>query len=174
LRFPDGTVHGILHPRVAHDLFTQVDSNQPNLVSWLSTTRGQGMFEGRKLPIIGGVLIDTSARNTTDPLNSFVPFTGANWDASWETTSTANPWTDTTTDVGGYLCQFYVPGAWANIDLANATPSLILQPFGSGGAPMDSLKRFMTLGIKGYQTAIPLQMSTRAIFMACAATTTTS
>jgi len=174
LRFSDGTVHGILHPRVSHDLFTQIDANQPNLVDWLQTTRGQGMFEGRRLPIIGGVMLDTSARNTTDPLQSHGPYTGANWHVSWENSAlNNNPFTAATTtlDTGGYLNLFFVPGAFANIDLASATPSLIMQPFGSSGAVSDSLKRFMSVGIKGFQTAIPTLMSTRSIFMAAAATT---
>ena len=51
-RFQDGTVHGIIHPRAAHDLFTVVTSTQPNLVDWLHTTRGQGMFEKGRVPVI--------------------------------------------------------------------------------------------------------------------------
>jgi hypothetical protein len=174
LRYSDGTVHGIIHPRVAHDLFTQIDANQPDLVDWLQTTRGQGMFEARRVPVIGGVMLDTSARNTTDPKNSHNTYQGYTWDTDWENSAlNNNPFevSLTANDTGGYVNWFFVPGAFATIDLASATPSLILQPFGSSGAVSDSLKRFMTIGIKGYQTAIPTLMSTRSIAMAAAATT---
>ena len=171
LRYPDGNVHGIIHPKVKKDLFTQIDSNQPNLVDWLQTSRGQGMFEGGKLPVIDNVLIDKSARNTTNPLNSHLAFTNATWNAAWDPLSPSNnPWAVSATGQG-FMSYFFVPGAFSNIDLANSTPTLIIQPFGSGGATGDALKRFMTVGIRGYNTAIAQLMSTRAIFMATATTT---
>ena len=158
--YPDGTYKGILHPRVKHDLFTYVSSSQPNLVDWIQTSRGQGMYESGKIPVIGGVAIEISAFNTTDPYDSNTTFDSAS--ATFAATA-GNPFGAGET---GYLNLFFAPGAYSNIDLANATPSLIIQPFGSGGATGDPLKTRMTIGIKGYQTCIPHNVDRRMVVMA--------
>lgn len=160
--YPDGYYRGIIHPRVKHDLFTYVNANQPNLVNWIQTTRGQGMFEGGKIPVLNNVAIETSAFDTTDPFNSHAPFDQTNIPAAMGSVGLD---TDVTT---GYMNLFFAPGAFSNLDLANATPSLIIQPFGSGGATGDPLKRAMTIGIKGYQTWVTHQTDKRFAMMASA------
>lgn len=164
--YPDGTYKGIIHPNNAHDLFTDVDSGTYgyNMVQWLQTSRGQGMFEANKIPVLHGVSLETSAYDTTDPYNSHAAWVDDNTDLTNQPFGagvTGNP--------TGYVCMFFAPGAWSNLSLANATPSIIIQPFGSAGTE-DSLKRKMTVGIKGYQTCIPQDMARRALFIAAGST----
>jgi len=170
--FPDGTYKCIMHPRVRHDLFNNPSSaTAPNLINWLTTTRGQGMYEAGKIPVLDNVAIDFSAHNTTDPYNSHAAFGGVDsWPDELDTAGGALHGFATDAVDQGYLTLFIAPGAYANVDLANATPSLIVQPFGSGG-PADSLKREMTIGVKGVQTCVPQDVHRRLAVMATGAST---
>lgn len=163
--FPDGNYRGILHPYAKHDLLTNAASASHSLVDWMQTTRGQGMFEGGRIPVLNNVAIETSAFDTTNPWDSHAAFDQATFPTQMAASGFAS-------GVSGYMSLFFAPGAFSTFDLANATPSLILQPFGSGGATGDPLKRAMTIGIKGFQTWIPHQMDRRMKLMATATSLT--
>lgn len=163
--FPDGYYHGIVHPYVKHDLMTNAAAASHALVDWVQTSRGQGMYEGGKVPVLNNVMLETSAFDTTDPYNSHAAFSQSGWPGGLGASGF-------NTGASGYLSLFFAPGAFSTLDLANATPSLILQPFGSGGATGDPLKRAMTIGIKGYQTWVPHQVNRRLQIMATATSLT--
>lgn len=164
-RYPDGYWRGVIHPRAKQDLFTFISSTQPDLVDWTNTTRGQGMFEKGRVPVINDVAIETSAFSTTNPFSSHAAFAGSSWPSEMDTAGLA-------AGVSGYISWFFGPGAFANLDLANATPSLIIQPFGSSGAINDPFKRAMSVGVKGYEAFLALDMARRCIMMATATSTT--
>lgn len=168
--FPDGNYRGIIHPNVRHDLFVDAAAASYSLIDWLQTSRGQGMYSGVKIPVIHEIALNISAFDTTDPYFGHTAFDG---DRSYAAYGVNGDEPFPTAGTHGYMSLFFAPGAFANLSLANATPSLIIQPFGSGGTK-DPLKREMTIGIKGYQTCILQDMAKRCVLMSTASSLATS
>ena len=151
MAFPDGFWPAIFAPRQIYHLFTNaagVAATEVNLTQWLQTQKGQIKFEMAEVGTIGRLKVMTST-------SSVKKYAGA--------TNTAA--------IGGsgyaanclYNAFVIAPGAYAVVDMEGNPPSIIIQPFGSGGATGDPTKKVMSIGMKAYFTAIPMDTTNRLV-----------
>ena len=142
--FPDGTYACILAPPQVYDLFTDQGGTalgKVKLTDWLNTTRGQDKYERAVIGTMSRLKIMVSTES--------VP--------KYYATAAANGFAASASGYGGSVIA---PGAYAVIDLENARPSIIIQPFGSAGT-LDPTKKKMTVGMKGYFTAVNMDTGNR-------------
>lgn len=140
--FPDGTYATILAPQQIYDLFTDqggTGAGNVKLSDWLATSQGQMKYERAVLGTI-------SRMKTMVSTESVVKF-GAG----------VGPMSAGSSGFGGMVIA---PGAYGVVDLQNARPSIIIQPFGSAGTA-DPTKKKMTVGMKGYYTSVPMDTGNR-------------
>ena len=120
--FPDGTYRGVFHPRQMYDLFTNAADitgyGSINFPSWLSTTSGQNKFERAVVGTMGRIMLETSS-------TSVQAVTGAS--------AVSGSLGMSNSSQSGYNAYVIAPGAYAVVDLQNAPPSIVIQPFGSAG-----------------------------------------
>lgn len=140
--YPDGTYACILHPRQVYDVFTNAETSAGvSLTNWLNTDRGQKMYENAVLGTLAKLKIHVSTQSVVTGYGTAFAMQSAS---------------------SGYHAPVIAPGAYAVIDLQNARPSIIIQPFGSAGTA-DPTKTHMTVGIKGYFTAKAMDTSNRLV-----------
>lgn len=142
MAFPDGTYACVISPAQGYDMFTdQAGSANANIniSSWLQTQAGQRKYEQAVLGTIGRLKIMTSTQSIAYYTAGQGPMTAG---------------------AEGYGAYVIAPGAYAVVDLQNARPSIIIQPFGSAGTA-DPTKKKMTVGMKGYWTTINMDTGNR-------------
>lgn len=148
MAFPDGTYACIISPAQGYDMFTDqagTGNANINISSWLQTTAGQSKYERAVLGTIGRLKIMTSTQSV-----AYFPSPGT-------AAVSSSPMAASTEGYGAYVIA---PGAYAVVDLQNARPSIIIQPFGSAGTA-DPTKKKMTVGMKGYWTQINMDTGNR-------------
>lgn len=148
--FEDGFWPAIFRPRQIYHLFTNaaaIPATGTTLQQWLQTGRGQQKFEMAEVGTIGRLKIMTSTYSVKEYNGTTAGTIGA---SSYANNSV-------------YAGLVIAPGAFAVIDLEGAPPSIIIQPFGSGGATGDPTKKVMSVGMKAYFTAIAMDTTNRLV-----------
>jgi N4-gp56 family major capsid protein len=141
-RYPDGLYAGVFHPKALHNL--KINASASDYIRWATTIESGGpeslIAESLRRATIGtvaGIRLMTSTHN-----GKFVHAAGG--------ASASN---------SAHMGFVIAPGAYACVDLESARPSVIIKPLGSGGATSDPANERMSVAVKGYFAAIPMDIT---------------